>query len=40
VVILGNDAGRGDLPGAGGFVLGDTGVPWQWEYGAAKAFVE
>ncbi|MGG2102511.1 serine hydrolase domain-containing protein [Stenotrophomonas sp. NRRL B-14846] len=41
VVILGNDVrAEATFPALVAFVLGDTGVPWQWEYGAAKAFVE
>lgn len=41
VVILGNDVrAEATFPALVAFVLGDTGVPWQWEYGASKAFVE
>lgn len=41
VVILGNDVrAEATFPALVAFVLGDTGVPWQWEYGAAKLFVE
>jgi hypothetical protein len=40
VVILGNDVrAEATFPALVAFVLGDIGVPWQWEYGAAKAFV-
>ena len=41
VVILGNDVrAEATFPALVAFVLGDTGVPWQWEYGASKAFVK
>ncbi|ENE1252467.1 MULTISPECIES: serine hydrolase [Stenotrophomonas maltophilia group] len=41
VVILGNDVrAEATFPALVAFVLGDTGVPWQWEYGAEKAFVK
>ncbi|MGF6417408.1 CubicO group peptidase (beta-lactamase class C family) [Stenotrophomonas sp. AN71] len=41
VVILGNDVrAEATFPALVAFVLGETGVPWQWEYCAAKAFVE
>lgn len=41
VVILGNDVrAEATFPALVAFVLGDTGVPWQWEYGAAKLFVQ
>lgn len=41
VVILGNDVrAEATFPALVAFVLGDIGVPWQWEYGAAKAFVK
>ncbi|MBO8043694.1 hypothetical protein J6396_39215, partial [Pseudomonas aeruginosa] len=36
VVILGNDVrAEATFPALVAFVLGDIGVPWQWEYGAA-----
>ena len=41
VVILGNDVrAEATFPALVAFVLGDIGVPWQWEYGAARAFVK
>lgn len=40
VVILGNDVrAEAAFPALVRFVLGETGVPWEWEYGATKAFV-
>lgn len=40
VVILGNDVrAEAAFPALVAFVLGDTGVPWDWEYGAEKVFV-
>ncbi len=40
VVILGNDVrAEAAFPALVRFVLGETGVPWDWEYGATKAFV-
>jgi Beta-lactamase class C and other penicillin binding proteins len=40
VVILGNDVrAERAFPRLVGFVLGETGVPWNWEYGK-KAFVD
>ncbi|HEL7629548.1 TPA: beta-lactamase family protein [Stenotrophomonas maltophilia] len=40
VVILGNDVrAEATFPALVRFVLGETGVPWEWEYGATKAFV-
>ncbi|WMJ70682.1 serine hydrolase domain-containing protein [Stenotrophomonas sp. 24(2023)] len=40
VVILGNDVrAEATFPALVAFVLGDTGVPWTWEYGAKKVFV-
>ncbi|MHC1668828.1 serine hydrolase domain-containing protein [Stenotrophomonas maltophilia] len=40
VVILGNDVrAEATFPALVRFVLGETGVPWDWEYGATKAFV-
>ena len=41
VVILGNDVrSEATFPALVAFVLGDTGVPWRWEYGAGKGFVK
>lgn len=40
VVILGNDVrAEAAFPALVRFVLGETGVPWEWEYGANKPFV-
>jgi hypothetical protein len=40
VVMLGNDvSAEAAFPALVAFVLGDTGVPWDWEYGAEKVFV-
>ncbi|MBH1836472.1 beta-lactamase family protein [Stenotrophomonas maltophilia] len=40
VVILGNDVrAEATFPALVRFVLDETGVPWEWEYGATKAFV-
>ncbi|HEL3864217.1 TPA: beta-lactamase family protein [Stenotrophomonas maltophilia] len=40
VVTLGNDVrAEATFPALVRFVLGETGVPWEWEYGATKAFV-
>jgi len=40
VVVLGNDVrAEAAFPALVRFVLGETGVPWTWEYGG-KAFVE
>jgi CubicO group peptidase (beta-lactamase class C family) len=40
VVVLGNDVrAEAAFPALVRFVLGETGVPWSWEYGG-KAFVE
>jgi len=40
VVMLGNDVrAEAAFPALVAFVLGDTGVPWDWEYGAEKVFV-
>ena len=41
VVILGNDVrAERAFPRLVAFVLGETGVPWRWEYGSGKAFVD
>ncbi|WP_299346899.1 serine hydrolase domain-containing protein [uncultured Pseudoxanthomonas sp.] len=41
VVILGNDVrAERAFPRLVSFVLGDTGVPWRWEYGAGKGFID
>ncbi|WP_303636928.1 serine hydrolase domain-containing protein [Stenotrophomonas tuberculopleuritidis] len=40
MVILGNDVrAEATFPALVAFVLGRTGVPWPWEYGAKKVFV-
>lgn len=40
MVILGNDVrAEATFPALVAFVLGRTGVPWAWEYGAKKVFV-
>lgn len=40
VVILGNDVrAEATFPALVRFVLGETGAPWEWEYGAKKPFV-
>ncbi|KAG0761214.1 hypothetical protein G6F22_018934 [Rhizopus arrhizus] len=40
VVILGNDVrAEAAFPALVRFVLGETGAPWEWEYGAKKPFV-
>jgi CubicO group peptidase (beta-lactamase class C family) len=41
VVILGNDVrAERAFPRLVAFVLGETGVPWTWEYGSNKAFID
>jgi len=41
VVILGNDVrAERAFPRLVAFVLGETGVPWRWEYGSGKVFVD
>jgi len=41
VVILGNDVrAERAFPRLVAFVLGETGVPWTWEYGSSKPFID
>lgn len=41
VVILGNDVrAERAFPRLVAFVLGETGVPWRWEYGSGKVFID
>jgi CubicO group peptidase (beta-lactamase class C family) len=41
VVILGNDVrAERAFPRLVAFVLGETGVPWRWEYGNSKPFID